>query len=449
MRLLIASLLILPPFLIGLNRPLAWSLAAAALLAACVFRPLAFVPSGLRGTPGSSLAPALLLAAIALFLLPLLQLAGGACGTVPASAPCVVDSELAWLGLTFALMAMLWFLLLAGAQRPSTNSVLALLTVAGTLQAGYALAMHYTGTTPLFLEGLTRHEQVPTGGFPNRNHLAAFLYLAIFAGIALILRLPPDTGSGRAARWRMLLDSRLLWRLAVVLMVLTLIATRSRAGNAVFLFGLLAGVAWLLLVERRRRAAASRPLRLRFVLLLVASVVLVDALLVGSLVGIEKVQQRIADTSLQGEQRDEVIDALLAHPELLGTAFGHGSASFFSVFEAVKPPGLPLLYDEAHNDYLQLLVERGWLGAVLLGAALLLVLRHALHAGRGDRGAEVRFALVAATVALLLHAGVEFVSRIPALWLAWLALLALACADDAVRHRHRHDAEATSSRSRH
>jgi putative inorganic carbon (HCO3(-)) transporter len=447
MRLLVASLLILPPFLIGLNRPLAWSLAAALLLAACAWRPLAFIPAGLHGPHRASLALPLLLAALALFALPLMQLAGGTCSTVPAQAPCVVDGELAWLGMTFALMALLWFLLLAGAQRPSTNRVLALLTVAGTLQACYALATHYTGMTPLFLDGLMRHEQVPTGGFPNRNHLAAFLYLAIFAGIALILRLSPDTGSGRAARWRLLLDSRLLWRLAVVLMVITLIATRSRAGNAVFLIGLLAGVAWLLLVERRRRAAAARPLRLRFLLLLVASVVLVDALLVGSLVGIEKVQQRIADTSLQGEQRDDVIDALLARPELLATTLGHGSASFFAVFEAVKPASLPLLYDEAHNDYLQLLVERGWLGALLLGTALLLALRHALHAGRGERGAEVRFALVAATVALLLHAGVEFVSRIPALWLAWLALLTLACADDVARHRH--DAAATSSRNRH
>lgn len=448
MRILVASLLILPPFLLGLNRPLGWFLAAAALACACLARPQALGDFRSRGALWLPIA----LAMAATLLLPLLQLAGGRCDSVPASGPCIINSELAWLNAGFALTALLWFILLTGPLRPSTNDMLALLTVAGTLQAIYALATHYAGITPLFLDGLTRHVFVPTGGFPNRNHLAAFLYLAIFAGIALILRLPADTGTGRAARWRLLLDTRLLWRLAVVIMVLTLIATRSRAGNAVFLIGLCAGLAWLLLVERARRAQSSRPLRLRFVVIVIASVMLLDALLIGSVVGIDKLQQRVAETSLQGEQRDDVFNALLAHPELLTTPFGHGAASFLSVFEPVKPANLPLLYDQAHNDYLQVLVERGWVGALLLAAALLLALRFALFPARRERGAEIRFALVAGTVALLLHASVEFVSQVPALWLAWLALLALACADDA-SHGHRHGegrghSATTSSRSR-
>ena len=55
----------------------------------------------------------------------------------------------------------------------------------------------------------------------------------------------------------------------------------------------------------------------------------------------------------------------------------------------------------------------------------------------GRRGAEVRFALVAASTALLVHALVEYVTQVPAIWLAWLALLSLALRRSATRRRQR------------
>ncbi len=445
MPFLITSLLVLAPFLVGLNRPLVWSLWATVLAGVFLWQAFDRTTPGGRcddvrrpGEPVDAGRIAMLtLAAAFAFGLPLLQLAGGVCTALPSSTPCVTDTERTWLSLVFALLLWLWFLLLTSPGRPAANKVLIALAFAGGAQAVYALGCVFMGVTPLFLEHVYRHQGVPTGGFPNRNHFAAFMYVCIFATIALILRLPGDTGSGRAGRWRLLLDQRLLWRLLVIVMVLALVATRSRAGNAAFLIGLVAGFAWLMLVERlRAHSGRTQPLNWRFVALLLVSVVLLDTLLIGSFVGIDKVRERIADTTVQGEIRDNVNADLLAHPALF-TAFGHGAASFEPAYARVKSADIGAHFDLAHNDYLQVLVERGWAGALLFAAALLLAGRQALRQqpNGSERGAEVRFALVAATVALLVQASVEYVTQVPALWLAWLALLALAVKPRAKRVR--------------
>lgn len=426
-------LLLGAPFLLGLNRPLAWTLWAI-LAVAALYRLPAVRPGSIETSPISLLGmPLLALAGSFALLVPFAQLAGGSCSGIPSILPCVTDTEASVRSLAFVLLLLIWTWLLLGPGRPRTEQALLALAVAGGAQATYALGCHYLGITPLFMGHAFHHADVPTGGFPNRNHLAAFLYICIFATIALILRLPGDTGSGRAGRWRLLLDQRLLWRLLVVVMVLALVATRSRAGNAGLLVGLGAGFAWLMLAERRGRGGKP-AVSWRFASLLLASVVLLDTLFIGSFVGLDKVRQRLSDTAIASELRDDVNRVLLAHPELF-TPLGHGASSFEPAFEAIKPASIPLHYNLAHNDYLQVLVERGWAGALLLMAALLLLARRALHRPASGRGAEVRFAWVAATAALMTHATVEFVTQTPALWMAWLALTALAVRAAADRRR--------------
>lgn len=428
MRLFVAAVLVISPFLLGLNRPQAWLLALVAVLAAAVLRPQAFPPWPRRHLhPGIASTLALAAAALLAFAIPVLQVAGGTCGALPSPLPCMPSLDNQLQTLTIALLLWLWFALLVGPMALRTDTLLAIVVIAGGVQAIYALSFHFLGLTPFFMEGLFRHEGHPTGGFTNRNHMAAFTYLCIFAGIALILRLPGDTGAGRAARWRLLLDRRMLWRLLLVLMVLALIGTRSRAGNAAFVIGLLAGLAWLLLVERRRAHGHGKPLRWRFVTMLVLSVLVIDALLVGSFLGLERLQERIADTTLEGEARTDVNRALLEHPDSF-TALGHGSGGFAAVFERIKPAHIWGRYNHAHNDYLQALVERGWVGGGLALAAIGALLAAGLRQQRPPRDgdAAVRFALVAGTTALLVHATVEFVTQIPAIWLCWLVLVALA-----------------------
>lgn len=428
----VALLLVPAPFLLGLNRPLAWTLWACLVVGAWLWRQVRHAPrlanastamSGRTVKGAGTVLP--VLAILFAVCLPLIQLAGGTCQAIPSTAPCAADPEAAWLGLALSVLLMAWFGLLHGPIRPRTDDILKALALAGGIQAAYALAFHYAGWTPVFMEDVFRHEKVPTGGFTNRNHLAAFLYLSVFATVALILRLPADTGVGRAGRLRALLDQRMFWRLLVVIMVLAVIATRSRAGNAGLVIGLLGGLAWLLIVERRRAKKSSQPFRMQFVVVVVVSVLVLDAVLVGSLVGLDKVQQRIQETSLESEARGDINAALMANPQLF-TPLGHGPGSFLPAFTPLKPPDIPLLFHMAHNDYLQALVERGLAGTVLFFLMILVLLSRALRRPPNHGGAEVRFAFVAGTLALLVHATVEYVTQVPVIWMAWIALACVA-----------------------
>jgi O-antigen ligase len=67
---------------------------------------------------------------------------------------------------------------------------------------------------------------------------------------------------------------------------------------------------------------------------------------------------------------------------------------------------------EAHNEYLQVLIDLGLLGAVLASALLLLLLRAALHVAR--RGQALDAGLLGSVLAACLHNLVEFNWQIPA-----------------------------------
>jgi len=80
------------------------------------------------------------------------------------------------------------------------------------------------------------------------------------------------------------------------------------------------------------------------------------------------------------------------------------------------------VYRYVHNEYLQVLTELGVIGGVLLVAFLVTVVRR-LYRPRQDAYA---FGVLAATAALVVHAGFDFVWHIPAIPLYLAALIGLA-----------------------
>jgi O-antigen ligase len=78
---------------------------------------------------------------------------------------------------------------------------------------------------------------------------------------------------------------------------------------------------------------------------------------------------------------------------------------------------------QAHNEYLQVLLETGVVGAALFGAVLLIVLRRAAAQARTS---FVDLGVFGAVVGLALHNLVDFNWQIPANAAAWVALAVLA-----------------------
>ncbi|MGE3104288.1 MAG: O-antigen ligase family protein [Lysobacterales bacterium] len=311
-----------------------------------------------------------------------------------------------------------------------------------------------------------------SGTLINRNHFAGLLELAGAAGFGLLasgIAAHPDALSLRERIRRIghaLLGERFAVRAGLALVVVALVLSRSRMGNVGLFFGLtvagLAALAWW------------RPLP-RLLLWLLLSILVVDVAVLGAWVGVDKVAERLAETRIVAV---ELAPADPAEPTASAAVtadrpvrlepsdaerwtvaratwtlwrqrplLGHGAGSFRVLFPAVKPASVQLFYEHAHNDYLELLVERGllglglWLLAVLTPLALALrVLRR--HQDSLHRGLAV--ASIAAGSALLLHGLVDFNQQIPAnRWWFHALILAGALASQVPRRlRRAHAADA-------
>ena len=272
------------------------------------------------------------------------------------------------------------------------------------------------------------------GTFGNRNHLAGFLVMVLSVGIGLMVaRLGADT-PGHGTHWRgrlvgglsFVLSSKMRLRLMLVVLVMALVLTRSRMGNTAFFVALLCTGALTLLLARR----ASRSL-----VLLVASLVVIDVVIVGTWVGLEQVVQRLQGTELlieQGGTQESVEQRQLAATYALDLVkdfplTGTGAGSFYGAFVRYRSPG-DHFFDHAHNDYVELLSEWGLVGVGLLGLLVLstvvvslrCLVKRQSHMARG-----MAFGCLMAMLALAIHSSVDFNLQIPANALLIVVVLAL------------------------
>lgn len=262
------------------------------------------------------------------------------------------------------------------------------------------------------------------GSFANRNHYAAYLVMCLSVGLGVLIA----NLTGAVSRtWKqffrnviaLILSPRMLLRLALVVMVIALVLTRSRMGNSSFFVSLLAAGAIGLVFSKR----ATRSM-----MVLVASLIVIDIFIVGTYFGVERVLERIEQTRIETEDRGDIASYALNlwrdYP-----VFGAGLGSFHAVIPRYwgEIPGAP--YTHAHNDYLQFACEVGVTGAALLGALLLMSLLAALRAQqvRADplmRG--ISFGSTMGIIALMIHSAVDFSLQIPAIALTFMLVLALA-----------------------
>ena len=153
----------------------------------------------------------------------------------------------------------------------------------------------------------------------------------------------------------------------------------------------------------------------------------IDVLIVSSLFGLKQVQQRIEQTNLTQESRDEVVtDALplLTQYGIVGT----GGGTFYTVYPQVQSESIQHFYDHAHNEYLQFAIEFGIVGAAILAMLVFLCAKSAFSAMRHRRHPLPRgtaFTAVMAVIGMALHSTVDFPLQAPANTAIFIVLLAL------------------------
>jgi O-antigen ligase len=304
------------------------------------------------------------------------------------------------------------------------KKLLAVIVISGVFQATYAvfLVMSKLDPTPIF--GLPFAERA-NGSFVYHNHLANYLVLCISVGMGLIvadLGKGNSEGSGWAGKVRMmselLTSKKILIRFSIIIMVIALIMTKSRMGNSGF-FASLAIVGFYSLFFFKRAPASLKYL--------IVSIFIIDMIVVGAIFGIDKVTERIENTSMTSETRDDVledgINIVMDFP-ITGT----GAGSFYGVFPSYMSHTYSAFYDHAHNDYLQFAIEFGLPITLLLGFMwLFMILKnfHTMTRGRGKFNRAMAFGFSIALIHMLFHSTVDFSLQAPANSLLFICILVL------------------------
>jgi len=310
--------------------------------------------------------------------------------------------------------------------------LLTTMLAAGALQALYGTFEILTGTSHSLIFDIPVKD-VATGSFVYRNHFANFLMLSASAGIGLIVATLQrnQTGSSRDLMRNIvnaLLGSKALIRICLAIMVIGLVMSRSRMGNASFFIAMtLVGLLALVLIKQRSRGLT----------ILIVSMLVIDLFIVSAWFGLDKVQERLTETSLTQEGRDEVV--INALPMISDyPIIGSGGGSFYSVFPMYKKADIYSFYDHAHNDYLQMAIEYGPLGLILLASLVLYCLFKALKAMRKRRHSILKgtaFACSMGTVGMLIHMTVDFPIQAPANACYFVIFLALSLVINEIKIR--------------
>lgn len=260
------------------------------------------------------------------------------------------------------------------------------------------------------------------GSFVNPNHLAGYLEISIPFALGLLWYLARTSLSGVISsgsaeeRSERIVGALPALSLAVVLLgvlVAGILLSQSRGGILAVAGGSLVYVA--LAFGLRREASRARRIAGGALALLV---VLGTAFAIAGAGTVAFLRFLLPDAAdLAGDYRlliwRDSLEAFSRFPWL-----GAGLGAFREAYRSVQSPLVTGLVDQAHDEYLQLLVTGGLAGALLGGLALVLGVRAFLLAHPAQKHREESaFGLAGfgALVLLLLHGVAEFGFSIPAI----------------------------------
>ena len=261
-----------------------------------------------------------------------------------------------------------------------------------------------------------------TGTYFNRNHYAGFLEMTLPLALGYVLSLGDwSAGSRRPLLKRLLssenLQKQILFLFLLGIALLAVLFSRSRMG----LFSVLASFVFFYVLSSRGVKSGQSLRRMIYTVVAVA-------VLFGLFIGFYPMLERFLYVGENLPSRTEIWKDSLGMVRdfpLLGTGFG----TFGYVFPLYKMAAeKPLIYLHAHNDYLEILVETGFVGLASLMAALVIFLYSALRALAGLAREEnyFRFFILAGALtgvfSMLVHSLADFGLQIPsnALYFAFL-----------------------------
>ncbi len=354
-------------------------------------------------------------------------------GQSPSDGAISIDPSAAQESLTRVLSYVVFFLLALFAGRDGARAKLMLRVFVGTacFYAVYGLLDHWLGIERVLWFPKTMYEGFVTGPFINKNSFATYTGLAFLASLALLWQqMKHRFGMGGTNfSWGIrfvtfctgLKRKDLFVFLPPVLLFCALVLSGSRAGFFSTAGGALVFVVCLII---NRFGISWRGLAIGLVLIGLLGGLLAASghLLVARGEGVSPTLGEDAEMRLRAY--DLAADAILDNPWL-----GFGLGAFENAFRLYRNDTLPLRFQHAHNDYLELAVEWGLPACIVFGVMLLVLLSLCAQGVRQRRRMEYVPTLgLAASVLVGLHALADFSLQIPAIAASYAILLGLGVA---------------------
>ncbi len=303
-----------------------------------------------------------------------------------------------------------------------------LILIVGSMESFYGL---YQALDPsegvLWVDYIKEGEGYARGTFINRNHFAGFVEMVWPLCLAAIVGKTAGSDNMKSKGIKFLLiesdniHRQILFSVLLVLMLLALVFSGSRAGIASAVMGLLLFSS--IALSRKKTEKTGFALVVSGVLILVSAY--------GARIGFDRIVERFFQ--LQGDipRFQFWKDSLL----LFGNKpLGIGLANFenvFTPFNSVHSSG-DRIVDHLHNDYLELLIETGWPGFFLLVGGFLYFMAKSftLALKRDNKMGDLRFFIgvgaLSGLCSIAFHSFFDFNLQIPSNCVYFVTLVALA-----------------------
>ncbi len=331
------------------------------------------------------------------------------------------------------------FLLAFVGGRDSHNASRLILTIAGAgvAYAFYGLLAQSMGSDTILWYKKWAYQGFLTSTFVNKNTYAAYAGFGLICGLALLgerfkhITLT-DPHLAKRSKMAALIDSLILKDYAALFSLLLILAalalTGSRAGIASSLIGV-TGFFIAMLWHKRAHSPRWLWLSLSGLVLFLFFIVL----------GGESLLERLDQNKL-----GEDMGARLSAYQLEGQAIsdnpwlGFGLGSFEPAFRLYRDSSLPIWFQHAHNDYLEMMMDLGIPVATILFLSLS-ILMSCCVSGLKKRKKDAHYSAIAvgASFLIITHAFLDFSLHIPAFAATYAALLGLGVAQSwSLHERH-------------
>ncbi len=246
----------------------------------------------------------------------------------------------------------------------------------------------------------------PFGPFVNRNHYAGFIGMLIPLTLGLALT-------------RIRRERKILFGFFGVIMALSLFFSLSRGGIISFF----AGIAVFALLLSWNKFRVKKTWALAAFLLVVFLYLLY--------LGIDPVIERFYKTDITREARFAVwTETFRAFKDFYLT--GSGLGTFINVFPLYSSEPLISIYDHAHNDYLEFILETGAIGVVLLFLFLFFFIRCIARGNWDGKKGIIRISMLSSITTMAIHSIFDFNLHIPSNALMLSAVFGMAIASSKI-----------------